>query len=240
MWTFLWDTEWTQDEVILSSLHGKISFWATPPKKIKTVWNKVEMEVPPVKSALSTRQRREKISAHKEWLSLWNNCRVPKVGIHEDVHSSSVIKLFLSRSKWISTNLLSYSSVSSWIPSTIKIYTVQLANPHRLCSSFMHARHISCCEQPIRRELFELVYCCSQSVLHCPISSFLARQRTPAACYRRRRRDDEALCPAGMLDISDVQISLPTTNWPVVLIWSYLEAPSDQLAVCRDRRQKRE
>lgn len=98
-------------------------------------------------------------------------------------------------------------------PSTRKTYIVQLANLHRLCSSFMRARHVSCCEQPIQRELFELVYCCSRSGLHCPISSFLARQHTPAACYRGRRRDDEALCPAGVPDISDVQISWPTTNY---------------------------
>lgn len=110
------------------------------------------------------------------------------------------------------TSFLTAQSLAGF-PSTVKIYIVQLANLHRLCSSFMHARHVSCCEQPIQRELFELVYCCSSSVLHCPVSSFLARQRTPAACYRRRRRDDEALCPAAAPDISDVQISLPTTNY---------------------------
>lgn len=126
------------------------------------------------------------------------------------MHSASVIKLFLSRSKGISTNLLSYAWSLAGFPSTPKMYIVQLASL-RGCTSFMHARHISCCEQPIQSTPFELLHCFSHRVLHCPGWSLLARQCTPAACHRRRR-DDGALRPAAVLDISGAQISLPATN----------------------------
>lgn len=69
-----------REEVILISQHGKISFWATSPKKIKTAWSKVEMELPIVNSALSTCQRHEKISTQRECLSLWKSASLSQWG----------------------------------------------------------------------------------------------------------------------------------------------------------------
>lgn len=53
----------------------------------------------------------------------------PNEGIHADMHSASVIKLFLSRSKGISSNLLSYSSVSSWISFNYKNIHSAISQP---------------------------------------------------------------------------------------------------------------
>lgn len=69
-----------REEVILSSQHGKISFWVMSPKKIKNAWNKVEMELPIVNSALSTCQKHQKISTHREWMSFWKSARLSQWG----------------------------------------------------------------------------------------------------------------------------------------------------------------
>ena len=45
------------------------------------------------------------------------------------MHSASVIKLFLSRSKGISTNLLPYRSVSSWISFSYKNIHSAISQP---------------------------------------------------------------------------------------------------------------
>lgn len=89
------------------------------------------MEVPIVNSALSTCQRQRKS------LPIGNGCpcqkaqihRVPDIGIRPDTHFASVIKLFLSWSKWISTNLFSYSSVSSWISFNCKNIHTAISQP---------------------------------------------------------------------------------------------------------------
>lgn len=53
----------------------------------------------------------------------------PNEGIYADMHSAPVIKPFLSRFKGISTNLLSYSSVSSWISFSYKNIHSAISQP---------------------------------------------------------------------------------------------------------------
>lgn len=71
----------------------------------------------------------------RKFLATGNGCPCEKVpifpneGIHADMHSASMIKLFLSRSKGISTNLLSYSSVSSWISFSYKNIHSAISQP---------------------------------------------------------------------------------------------------------------
>lgn len=175
------------------------------------MWNKVEMEVPTVNSALGTCQRHDKTSAHGEW----RPCEKGKISGASKVEIPAEIPFQWSNS---STGVLNEFPLASFhptpppagFPSTTKTHTLQLANLHRLPTSFTCARHGFCCEQPIQRELFELFYSSS----HC-IAQFHHSWQGRVLLQLVTGVAEEMMKHFVQLD---GHMSLPTTNYRTCLV----------------------